>query len=94
MWDKLEVIYEETNKVKEVPISSLVNEYVLFKMEDKDNVQNFFSRFSKIICDMKSLRMIYSNRLQIKKLIESLSEARGNQDSILEDEDLQKMTYD
>lgn len=94
MWDKLEVIYEETNKVKEVPISSLVNEYVLFKMEDKDNIQNFFSRFSKIICDMKSLRMIYSNRLQIKKLIESLSEARGNQDSILEDEDLQKMTYD
>ena len=32
MWDKLEVMYEGTTKLKEAQISLLVNEYELFKM--------------------------------------------------------------
>jgi len=94
MWDKLEVTYEGTNKVKEARISSLVNEYELFKMAENENVEDMFSRFNKIICELKSLGMVYSNGLQVRKLIRSLPKAWQTKVAILEDGDLQKMTYD
>jgi len=94
MWDKLEVTYEGTTKVKEARISSLVNEYELFKMVEDENVEAMFSRFSKIICELKSLGMVYSNGLQVRKLVRSLPKAWETKVAILEDGDLQKMTYD
>ena len=63
MWDKLEVTYEGTTKVKEARISLIVNEYELFKMVEDENVKSMFSRFSKIVCELKSLGMVYSNAL-------------------------------
>lgn len=39
MWNKREVTYEETSKVKEALISALVNEYELFKMVNDENVE-------------------------------------------------------
>lgn len=50
MWYKLEVTYEGTTKVKEARISSLVNEYELFKMTEQKNIESMFSRCSKIVC--------------------------------------------
>ncbi|XP_049394800.1 uncharacterized protein LOC125859121 [Solanum stenotomum] len=75
MWDKLEVTYEGTTKVKEAQISSLVNEYKLFKMAEDENVETMFSRFSKIVCELKSFGMVYSNELQVRKLVKSLLKA-------------------
>ena len=49
IWDKLEMTYEGTTKVKEVQISSLVNEYELFKMAEDENVESIFPRFCKIV---------------------------------------------
>ncbi|WMV47419.1 hypothetical protein MTR67_040820, partial [Solanum verrucosum] len=66
MWDKLEVTYEGTTKVKEARISSLVNDYELFKMAKDENVESMFSRFSKIFSELKSLVMVYSNALQVR----------------------------
>lgn len=34
MWDKLEVTYKGTNRMKEARISALVNEYELFNIDD------------------------------------------------------------
>lgn len=69
MWNKvLEVTYERTNK--EARISSLVNEYELFKMAEDENVENVFSRFSKIIHELKFLGMIYSNGLHVRNSLE------------------------
>ncbi|XP_049405043.1 uncharacterized protein LOC125868438 [Solanum stenotomum] len=94
MWDKLEVTYEGTTKVKEALINSFVNEYELFKMAEDENVESKFSRFSKIVYELKSLGMVYSNALQVKKLVRSLPKAWETKAAILEDGDLQKMTYD
>ena len=72
MWDKLDVTYEGTTKVKEARISSLVNEYKLFKMVDDEYVESMFSRFNKFFYELKSLGMVYSNSLQVNKLVRSL----------------------
>ena len=55
IWDKLEVTYEGTTKIKEARISSLVNVYELFKIAKDENVKSIFSRFSKIVCELKTL---------------------------------------
>ena len=59
MWEKLYVTYEGTTNVKEAIISSVVNEYELFKMANDENVESTFSRFCLIACELKSLGMVY-----------------------------------
>lgn len=45
MWEKLEVTYKGTTKVKKTRISALVNEYEyeLFKMEENKSVKSMFA---------------------------------------------------
>jgi len=63
-------------------------------MAKDENVGNMFSRVSKIACELKSLGMIYSNGLQVRKLIRSLPKAWETKAAIFEDGNLEKMTYD
>ena len=86
--------YEGTIKVKEAQISSLVNEYELYKMVDDENVESMFSRFSKIVIELKSVGMVYSNSLRVSKLVNSLHNAWETKVFNLIDWDLQNMTYD
>ncbi|XP_075084847.1 uncharacterized protein LOC142168087 [Nicotiana tabacum] len=53
IWDKLEVTYEGTNKVKETRINLLGRDYELFQMKYGELVEEIFSRFSKILGDLK-----------------------------------------
>lgn len=94
MWDKLEVTHEWTSKVKKDRIISLVNEYELFKMTDDENVESMFPRFSKIVHELRSLEMVYSNFIQVTELVRSLFEAWETKITILEYGDLQNITYD
>ncbi|KAF3670777.1 COP9 signalosome complex subunit 2 [Capsicum annuum] len=94
MWDKLEVTYEGTTKVKKSKIVALANEYELFKIEKNENIETMFAKFRKIICKLKSLGIIYPHRLQIQKLLRSLPKAWETKAAILEDGDLYNMTYD
>ena len=94
MWDKLEVTYEGTTKVKEAQISSVVNEYELFKMTGDENVEFMLSRFKKIVCKLKLLGMVCSNALQVRKLVRNLPKNWETKASILEEGDLHKMTYE
>lgn len=93
MWDKLEVTYEGTTKVKKAKINALVNEYELLKIEENKCVQSIFARFSKIVCEVKSLGMIYPHSLQVQKLVRSLPKAYETKAAVLEDGDLHNMTY-
>lgn len=67
-----------------------MNEYELFKMEYDENVESMFSKFSKIVCEVKSLGMVYSNGLQVRILTSSLPKAWEHKTAILEDGDLEK----
>lgn len=59
MWDKLEVAYEGSTKVKKPRIGALVTEYLQFKMNNDDGVKSIFSQFRKIINELRYLLMIY-----------------------------------
>lgn len=50
IWDKLEVTYERTKKVKKNLLSLLVYEYELFKIKDGE----IFAKFGKIIGEFKA----------------------------------------
>lgn len=63
MCGKLEVTYEGTTKVKKSKIAVLINEYEMFKMKENENIEIMFARFSKIVCKLKSLGMIYPHSL-------------------------------
>ncbi|XP_009599126.1 uncharacterized protein LOC142177356 [Nicotiana tabacum] len=72
MWDKLEVTYEGTNKVKETRINLLVRDYELFQMKDGEAVEEIFSRFSKILGDLKSFGRPIKSVEQAKTILRSL----------------------
>ena len=38
IWDKLEVTYEGTSRVKETKINLLVTQYEIFKMEESETI--------------------------------------------------------
>uniref|UniRef100_A0A1U7X9X9 Uncharacterized protein LOC104236639 n=2 Tax=Nicotiana sylvestris TaxID=4096 RepID=A0A1U7X9X9_NICSY len=59
MWDKLEVTYEGTSKVKETHINMLVHDYELFLMKEGESIEEMFVRFSKIISDLKAFGKPY-----------------------------------
>lgn len=54
MWDKLEVTYDGTDKVKETIVSLLVYEYKLLHMKEWESVENMFTWLSKIIGELKA----------------------------------------
>ncbi|XP_075096504.1 uncharacterized protein LOC142174582 [Nicotiana tabacum] len=67
MWDKLEVTYEGTNKVKETHINMLVHDYELFSMKGGESIEEIFARISKIISDLKAFDKPYTSGDQIQK---------------------------
>ena len=61
IWDRLQVIHEGTNQVKESKINLLVHNYELFKMEPTETISEMFTRFTNIINGMKNLGKTYTN---------------------------------
>ncbi|KAK8622059.1 hypothetical protein V6N13_097686 [Hibiscus sabdariffa] len=53
VWDKLEVIHEGTNDVKETKIGLLNLEYENFKMDPNEDIKSMFDRFSTIVNQLK-----------------------------------------
>ncbi|XP_009773152.1 uncharacterized protein [Nicotiana sylvestris] len=72
MWDKLEVTYEGTSKVKETHINILVHDYELFHMKEGESIEKMFAKFSKIISNLKAFGKPYSSGDQVGKILRSL----------------------
>lgn len=71
-WDKLEILYESTKQEKEARINILVHKYELFMMKEDETIEEMFTRFSKIVGDLKALGKSYSNGRQVRKFLWSL----------------------
>ena len=69
----LEIIYKDTNKVKESKISMLAHEYEIFKMESYEFISDIFLRFKKIINDLNLLKKSHTNIDLMRKILRSLS---------------------
>ncbi|XP_070009571.1 uncharacterized protein [Nicotiana sylvestris] len=93
MWDKLEVTYEVTNKVKETKINLLVREYELFQMKDGESFAEIFSRFSKILGDLKSFGRPIKSGEHVRKILTSLPTIWQPKVIALECQDLDKISY-
>ncbi|XP_070035338.1 uncharacterized protein [Nicotiana tomentosiformis] len=94
MLDKLEVTYEGTNKVKETRINLLVRDYELFQMKDGESVEEMFSRFSKILGDLKSFGRSIRSGEQVRKILRSLPTIWQPKVIAVEYQDLDMMSYD
>ncbi|XP_070057824.1 uncharacterized protein [Nicotiana tomentosiformis] len=94
MWDKLEVTYEGTNKVKETRINLLVRDYKLFQMKNGESVEEMFSRFRKILGDLKSFGRPIKSGEQVRKILRSLPTIWQPKVIVLECQDLDKISYD
>nr|XP_009774152.1 PREDICTED: uncharacterized protein LOC104224241 [Nicotiana sylvestris] len=94
MWDKLEVTYEGANKVKETRINLLVHEYELFQMKEGEYVEKMFSRFNKIIGDLKSFGRPLKTGEQVGKILRSLPTAWQPKVIALECQDPDKISHD
>ena len=55
IWDKLEVTYEGTSRVKESKINLLVTQYKVFNMDESEIITQMYSRFTNIINRLKAL---------------------------------------
>ncbi|VFQ65571.1 unnamed protein product, partial [Cuscuta campestris] len=62
MWDKLEITYEGTDKVREAKIDFLTHEYELFRMKENEKIDEMFERFSKIVNDLHALKKTYTDK--------------------------------
>ncbi|XP_009776960.1 uncharacterized protein LOC107809650 [Nicotiana tabacum] len=94
MWDKLEVTYKGTSKVKETHINILVHDYEIFSMKEGESIEEMFARFSKIISDLKAFDKPYTSNDQVKKILRSLPTTWQTKVVTLESQDLNKLSYD
>ncbi|XP_070040969.1 uncharacterized protein [Nicotiana tomentosiformis] len=90
MWDKLEVTYEGTSKVKETRINLLVHDYELFQMKEGESIEEMFAIFRKIIGDLKASGKPCSSGDQVRKIMRSLPTTWQTKVVALESQDLDK----
>ncbi|KAH9801181.1 hypothetical protein KPL71_000929 [Citrus sinensis] len=95
IWNKLEVVYEGTNQVKESKISRYTRQYELFQMEQNENVYSMYTRFTDIVNTLGALGKTFSNSEKVKKIIRSLpKEWRPKRTAIEEAKDLNTLPFD
>ena len=75
IWDRVQVVHEGTDQVKETKISILVHQYKMFKMLEHENIDEMTTRFIHIINQLKALGKRYSNAKMVRKILRSLSKA-------------------
>ncbi|KAH9792467.1 hypothetical protein KPL71_004134 [Citrus sinensis] len=95
IWNKLEVVYEGTNQVKESKISRYTRQYELFQMEENENVYSMYTRFTDIVKTLGALGKTFSNSEKVTKIIRSLpKEWRPKRTAIEEAKDLNTLPLD
>ncbi|GAV65592.1 UBN2 domain-containing protein, partial [Cephalotus follicularis] len=72
MWDRLEITYEGTNKVKEVKTNMFVHEYEMFIMHENEDIKTMFTRFTNITNALQALDKIYTNSEMLRKILRCL----------------------
>ncbi|KAH9705479.1 hypothetical protein KPL70_011888 [Citrus sinensis] len=95
IWNKLEVVYEGTNQVKESKISRYTRQYELFQMEQNENVYSMYTRFTDIVNTLGALGKTFLNSEKVNKIIRSLpKEWRPKKTTIEEAKDLNTLPLD
>ncbi|KAI4312622.1 hypothetical protein MLD38_037426 [Melastoma candidum] len=72
MWDRLALIYDGTEQVKESKVNALVTQYEAFKMKKDESINQMFDRLTEITNAMESLGKTISNSELVRKILRSL----------------------
>ncbi|KAK8713222.1 hypothetical protein V6N13_148444 [Hibiscus sabdariffa] len=95
IWDKLEVIHEGTNEVKETKIGLLNLNYENFKMDPNEDIKVMFNRFSIIVNELKGYGEAIPEDKLVRKLIYSLPESwDSKKTAIIEAKNLKELKLD
>ena len=70
--NKLEVVYESTNQVKESKINKFTRQYELIQIEQNENIYSMYTRLTNIVNTLGALGKKISNSENVKKIIRSL----------------------
>jgi len=72
IWDTLKIHHEGTSHVKETRIDIGVRKFEIFKMNEEENIDEMYSRFTSIVNELRSLGKIYSPHDRIRKILRCL----------------------
>ena len=91
IWDKLEVTYEGTSRVKESQINLLITQYEVFKMDESESINQMYSKFTNIINNLKVLGKTHTQSELGSKILRSLPATQIHKVSAIEEsKDLEK----
>ena len=71
--EKLEVMYERTDQVKDTRINILMSQYEGFKLLANETISDMNARFQKLVNSLKMLSKVIPETDQVKKILRSLS---------------------
>ncbi|MQL90502.1 hypothetical protein Taro_023093, partial [Colocasia esculenta] len=95
IWDKLQMAYEGTDKVKQTRIDILVSQYEQFKILPNENITQMYNRFSSIVVGLSSLGKNLSNKETVRKILRSLTLSWTPKVTAIEEaHDLTKLSID
>ena len=72
IWDTLKIHHEGTSHVKETRIDIGVRKFEIFEMNEEENIDVMYSRFTSIVNELRSLGKIYSPHDRIRKILRCL----------------------
>ncbi|KAM1349820.1 hypothetical protein EV1_003830 [Malus domestica] len=84
-WDVLEKVYRGSTKVRAVKLQSLRRDFEYIRMKDDELLDDYLSRLSEIINQMKSYGEILSDERIVQKYLISLPRKYDNIVSIIEE---------
>ena len=95
MWEKLQITYEGTDKVKDAKIDLLIEQIESFKMLKEESINDMSNRYLNLVNELKRLGKSYTEEEKVKKILRSLTKDWENKKTAIEEaQDLKSYTYD
>jgi hypothetical protein len=95
IWDKLKVIYEGDNKVKETKLQTYRTQFENLKMKEEENIDEYLQRVDEIVNSIRALGEELKDKPIVQKILRSLPMRYDAKIYTLEDRpDLDKLTVD
>jgi hypothetical protein len=95
IWDKLEVVYEGDNKVKETKLQTYRTQFENLKMKEEENIAEYFHRVDEVVNSIRAAGEEITDKPIVQKLLRSLPMRYDANISTIEDRtDLSTLTVD
>jgi hypothetical protein len=95
IWDKLEVVYEGDDKVKEAKLQTYRTQFENMKMKEEENIVEYFHRVDEVVNSIRATGEEVTDKPIMKKILRSLPMRYNAKISSIEDKsDLKTLTVD